>query len=112
MDDSKGGKMKIVSIHFDGETYDPELDRKRLTGQLLRVYTLMSDGAWRTLAQIAKEAQGSESSVSARLRDLRKARFGQYRIDKRRVTGGLWEYKMITEGFEFPSPIKQENESE
>ena len=101
--------MKVlIPAYFDGETYEPEIDQKRLTGQLLRVYTLMSDGHWRTLAQIAKEAQGSEASVSARLRDLRKERFGRYRIDKRRVVGGLWEYKMIVEGFEFPSPVEGE----
>ena len=98
----------LIPSYFDGETYEPAQDQKRLTGQLLRVYALMSDGRWRTLAQIAKEAQGSEASVSARLRDLRKERFGKYRIDKRRVTGGLWEYKMIIKGFEFPSPVEGE----
>jgi len=95
-------------IYFDGQTYDPSKDRKRLTGQLLKVYALMSDGKWRTLKEISKEVDGSETGVSARLRDLRKDRFGKHRIDKRIVLGGLWEYKMIIEGFEFESPIKQE----
>jgi len=100
----------VIPAYFDGETYEPGIDQKRLTGQLLRVYALMSDGKWRTLSQISKEAQGSEASVSARLRDLRKERFGKHRIDRRRVTGGLYEYKLIVQGFEFPSPVEDKNE--
>jgi hypothetical protein len=59
-----------------------------------RVYKLMTDGAWHTLPELAKAVQGSEAGVSARLRDLRKARFGGHVVDKRRVEGGLWEYRL------------------
>jgi hypothetical protein len=81
---------------FDGETFDPALDGARLTGQLARVYELMSDGAWRTLRDIARDAGGTEAAVSARLRDLRKARFGGHTVERRRVPGasGLWEYRV------------------
>lgn len=58
----------------------------------------MHDGEWRNLAELAAEAEaeGSEAGVSARLRDLRKVRFGGYTVNRRYVEGGLWEYQLIT----------------
>lgn len=82
-------------MHFDGESYEPELDQARLTSQLERVKALMQDGHWRTLGALSAIAGGSEASVSARLRDLRKTRFGAYSVDRRRVEGGLFEYRVI-----------------
>lgn len=81
---------------FDGESYDPQLDRVRLTSQLERVKALMSDGQWRSLAEIQSECGGSEASISARGRDFRKERFGSHQWDARRVAGGdgLWEYRL------------------
>jgi hypothetical protein len=54
----------------------------------------MADGNWRTLGQIAALVGGSEASVSARLRDLRKKRFGGYDIERKHVGDGLWSYRM------------------
>jgi len=86
--------------HFDGETYDPALDEDRLTRLLGRVWALMIDGRWRTLAEIQRAAGGTEASVSARLRDLRKDRFGAYKVRRRRRgpgKSGLWEYYLSPE---------------
>ncbi len=82
---------------FDGHTYDPALDEDRLSKQLGRVYDLMSDGCWRTLWVIQLKCGGSEAGISARLRDLKKAKFGSYTMEKRRVPNcpGLWEYRMV-----------------
>lgn len=85
-----------VGVTFDGKTFDHAKDGARLSTQLERVRELMADGRWRTLAQIKKACGGSEASVSARLRDLRKARFGGLSIERRRYgasAGGLWEYR-------------------
>lgn len=83
-------------LNFDGDTYEPELDHDRLATLLDRVRTLMADGRWRTLAAITEVCGGTEASVSARLRDLRKPRFGSHDIERRRVCGsdGLFEYRM------------------
>ena len=80
---------------FDGATYDPALDATRLKSQLERVRTLMQDGQWRTLGEIQALAGGSEAALSARLRDLRKPRFGAWIVDRRRVSNGLWEYRVL-----------------
>lgn len=80
---------------FDGATYDVNLDHDRLKGQLWRVFQLMSDGKYRTLGEIAEEAHGTEASVSARLRDLRKSKYGSREIQRERVAGGLFRYRLV-----------------
>jgi hypothetical protein len=86
----------MQGLEFDGATFDARLDSARLTGQLLAVHQTMKDGQWRTLSEIlAIIGSGAESSVSARLRDLRKAKFGGYRVERRRRgSGGTWEYRV------------------
>src|ERR1035437_8053530 len=81
---------------FEGETYVPALDHKRLTGQLERVFIAMSDGQWHSLDWLAVQANGTEASVSARLRDMRKSKYGSRVIDRRRVgMSGLFQYRMV-----------------
>lgn len=85
-------------MKFSGAEYEAEHDHKRLAGQLGRIFELMEDGQWRTLAEIAIETVSPESSVSAQLRNLRKPENGAHTIE-RRVKGdrsqGLFEYKLI-----------------
>jgi hypothetical protein len=81
-------------IYFDGDTYEPTEDESRLKTQLRRVFNLMADGQEHTLAEIAEATGGSEASVSARLRDFRKPRFGHWLVDRRRIGGGLFAYRL------------------
>lgn len=83
-----------MQVFFDGATYDEQHDGARLRTQLERVRVVMAGGEWHTLAELARRVQGSEAGVSARLRDLRKPRFGGYRVQARRLTRGLWEYRL------------------
>lgn len=87
---------------FDGETYEPAKDSARLSTQLECVLWLLRDSRWWTLpdltASVARlmSKKVSDSSVTARIRDLRKERFGSHEIDKRRRnTGGTWEYRLV-----------------
>lgn len=80
--------------HFDGETYEPDEDEARLSSQLKRVFTVMSDGREHTLAEVAVLVGGSEAAVSARLRDFRKERFGGFTIVRRRIDRGLFGYTL------------------
>jgi hypothetical protein len=80
---------------FDGETFDPERDGPRLTGQLRAVYEAMSDGEWHSLWSLSGPVNGSDAAISARLRDLRKPKFGGYRVERRYVTNGVWEYRLL-----------------
>jgi hypothetical protein len=94
---------------FGGPAYDPALDKERLLTQLGRVYDVMSDGAYRTLAEIAAITRDHEASISAQLRHLRKPRFGSHRIEKQRrgeKAMGLWEYRMLPKAA--PVEVQQE----
>ena len=80
---------------FDGATFEPKRDGKRLNKQLSSVFELMRDGQWRTLAQISEVTGAPMQSISARLRDLCKVKFGGHTKDKRFVRDGIWEYRVI-----------------
>lgn len=85
-------------MSFGGVTFDENRDGDRLRAQLHRVRTLMWDQAWRTLAEISAVTGDPEASISARLRDLRKKKFGEH-VMNARIRGpqelGLWEYQVI-----------------
>lgn len=83
---------------FDGNTYDPSSDKKRLSTQFVRVRSAMLDGTWHTLAELRDKAGGTEAAVSARIRDLRKEKFGGHTVLRRRkgdAKQGLWEYCLV-----------------
>jgi hypothetical protein len=94
-----------MTVHrFDGETFDIRLDGVRLTGQWRVVFDITRDGAWRTLDEIQEMIvlSGGDyyplQSISARLRDFRKARFGRHTVERRRrgdPRRGLFEYRLI-----------------
>jgi hypothetical protein len=82
---------------FDGSTYSHAFDYERLNAQTKRVYELIKDGVWRTLDEISTATGDPPASVSARLRDLRKAAFGSHLIERRargERSRGLFEYSM------------------
>jgi predicted transcriptional regulator len=85
-------------MKFDGGTYDPDFDERRLNRQFNRILDLMKDGDWRTLGEIERATGDPQASISAQLRHLRKKRFGSH-IVNRRPRGdrahGLYEYQVL-----------------
>jgi len=82
----------------DGETYDSVLDKMPLNRQAKKVFNLMVDGQWRTLSEISDQVEAPEASVSARLRDFRKEKWGGFRVDRRLRDPdkrGLFEYRVV-----------------
>src|SRR5262245_51604573 len=89
-----------MTADFDGSTYEPLFDGTRLKTLLARVRHLLSAnaGRWFTIKGIQSHCGGTPASVSARIRDLRKPKFGQFHIERRRVgdpRDGLWEYRIV-----------------
>lgn len=83
-------------LRFDGQTIDEDDGAPaRLTGQALRVWDCVKDGSWWTLATLATAARGSEAAVSARLRDLRKPRWGAHTVEREHLGAGVWRYRVI-----------------
>ena len=83
-----------VSAQFDGETYQPARDSGRLHAQLTRVLGVMRDYGEHTLPEISRTTGDPEASISARIRDLRKAKFGGWTIHRRYLDRGLHGYRM------------------
>lgn len=80
---------------FDGVTYQDK-DYTRLSGQLLRVFEVMKDGRWYGASQLCELANVSPLSITARIRDLRKDRFGKHAIETKRANDtGLFLYRLV-----------------
>ncbi len=84
-------------LNFDGPTFDAAIDGPRLGNQLAEVLNVMRGGCWRTLDEIiAAVGRGTQTGISARLRDLRKPKFGGWSVEsRRRSENGLWEYRVF-----------------
>lgn len=79
----------------EGETFNRARDLSRLNQQARDVYEYMKHGQWRTLADISANTGHPEASVSARLRDLRKATMGGFTVERRYIAKGLFQYRVI-----------------
>ncbi len=90
-----------------GPAYDPAIDGAAVQNQIdyIRDWMLAvaqnddrqrhREEGYRTLAEIAAALCVPESSVSADLRHLRKKRFGEYQVTKRRRRDArVWEYRV------------------
>ena len=80
-------------------TLDPQIDGPRIARQMVTVRTYMLrhlPDTWLTLAEIEYATGYPQASISARLRDLRKPKFGGWEVRKRRrkPKRGTWEYNV------------------
>ena len=92
---------------FDGPDYDRDRDHTRLKGQLGRTYDVMCDRRWRTLGEIEAITGDPQASISARLRDFPKVKFGQRLVEKRLrgdPKSGRWEYRLDPDEGSGPPP--------
>jgi hypothetical protein len=87
-------RLPQTEFRFDGDDYVPERDDARLTGQLKRIFDVMSDWKWHTLRDISVRTNDPEASISAQLRHLRKKRFGAYTLDREYIQSGLYRYRV------------------
>ena len=81
-----------------GDSYDPDLDEPRLSTQLEKIKAYLSNNQWHTLNELEAVTGYPQASISSQMRHLRKRKFGQYHIAKRRRSGGrggTWEYRLM-----------------
>ena len=83
--------------HRGGRTFNAFLDTKRLNRQASDVWRVMRDMRWHTLREVSTRTGHPEASVSARLRDFRKYRFGGHEVRRERAPwqGGLFWYRLV-----------------
>lgn len=87
--------IRPAEQRFAGDDYSPARDDMRLTGQLLRIWRVVQDGAWRSLSDIAAATGDPQASVSAQLRHLRKPKFGGHAVERNYRGNGLYLYRVI-----------------
>lgn len=96
----------IIHGYRDGDTFDPVRDTVRLNRQATHIFQFLTkEPGWHTLTDIARATGHPEASVSARLRDLRKPRFGGSTVERRLARSddsGLWEYRLIPSEYVIP----------
>ena len=90
-------------MRFDGESYDGDRDENRLARQYRAVFDLMADAEWRTPPEMEEWTGYTWASISARLRDMRKPRFGAHTVNRRYVHDGLYEYQLVVR---LPEPVQ------
>lgn len=85
-----------AAVAHDGETYDPAVDAAPLNAQQQAVWDTMTlVPRWWTLRELADRTGYPEASVSARLRDLRKPKWGGHLVERRRRGDTRqWEYRL------------------
>jgi hypothetical protein len=92
--------MTQRDLVFDGPALSTA-DHERLGTQLAAVRGAMTSGRWLTLDEIRWDIEyvygikATTQSISARLRDLRKAKFGGHTVERKRVEGGLYTYRLV-----------------
>lgn len=60
-----------------------------------RVRAVMADGRWRSGYELARIVGGADSAVTARLRDLRKAKYGGHEVRCDRFPDGVYRYRLV-----------------
>jgi hypothetical protein len=89
-DDAEEGEREEGNqpMTFGGDTFSEPLDGDRLRIQLHAVWVFMFDERWHTLHEASVATGAPEASVSARLRDFRKPKFGGHIVERQRVPNG------------------------
>jgi hypothetical protein len=70
-------------------------EETRLGTQMAAVYKIMRDGQWHTPPEIMARVVGGTAAITARIRDLRKEKFGGFTIERDYIERGLYRYRMI-----------------
>jgi hypothetical protein len=70
-------------------------DRKRLKSQRSGVWNILRDHRWHPLTIFKQKVKGSDSSITARIRDARKKKYGGHIIQCARDAAGVYRYRLV-----------------
>lgn len=88
--------LEQLEIPFGRPAELRHADHVRLGRQRSEVWAVMLTGRWLTLAEIEEATGAPQASASARLRDLRRPKYGGHTVArrKRQAGGAQWEYRL------------------
>lgn len=70
-------------------------DKRKRTTQRQGVWSAIKSGSWIDVAALRRRARGSDSALTARIRDLRKKANGAHKVLCERFADGVWRYRLI-----------------
>ena len=77
-----------------GPAYVEERDGERISSQRHRIYALLSEQQWFTLAEIEAQTGDPQASISSQPRHLRKPKFGEHTVLRRHIADGVHQYQL------------------
>jgi transcriptional antiterminator len=83
------------SAEFDGDDYDSDRDKERLTKQRDKIRMYMEGRNYLTVKEVAEVLNYPENSVSAQMRNLRKEKFGGRIVHREYFGNGLYKFKLM-----------------
>lgn len=91
-----------LPVRFDSGVELRETDHVRLGAQIRRVLTVLQEGGWWSVPAIGYaiylrfDVNDPQPSISAQIRNLRKAKHGGYQIERRRDPDvPLYEFRLV-----------------
>ena len=84
---------------FKGDDYSPNRDGTRLKKQFDRVFHVMSDRRWHTIAEVSEITQDPPQSVARQIRYIRSKKEG-LKVEKRYDGNGLYAFR-VDDGLPF-----------
>ena len=87
--------MSKMNGDRSGKNFSRARDGERLARQTRAVWNVMRVMGWRTLPELASVLDEPQQSISARLRDLRKPRFGGWDVQRQYEGNGVWAYRVL-----------------
>ncbi len=68
-----------------------------MDNQQKEIFDIMIDGEWHTLSELEYRTlfRHPPQSISARLRDLRKKKFGGYTVERKYIISGIHSYRVL-----------------
>ncbi len=89
----------MISQHSKPLPTDPSYDGFLAKTNVEKTLEILQNGGWYTVQQLAPLIHATETATSSALRDLRKPKYGQYNIFRRRLPLNISEYKLFERGY-------------
>ncbi len=79
---------------FKGATYRRGVDGKRLGGQFERIWAIMRDGEYHTIAEVAEKTGDPAQSVGRQIRYIRSKPRGSHVLEREYRGNGLYAFRV------------------
>ena len=87
------------SVHSQPLPTDPDYEGPLAKTHTARTLAILKKGGWYTVQDLAPLINATETAASSALRDLRKPKYGQHNIFRRRLENNISQYRLFEDGY-------------